>query len=98
MPNIPDISHWPEQIRKRYENYLKTSFYFKDPALMASFQEALQEEGSLLKGSFPEEPRQFELGINARSFRVSASQTRMISSFPHWQTAPCTFTKSNRYA
>ena len=66
MPNILDINQWPEQIRKRYENYLKTSFYFKDPSLMASFQEALQEEGSLLKGPFTEEPRNFESGNNAR--------------------------------
>lgn len=66
MTEDAPIDVWAEMIRQRYENYLKTSFYFKDPALMASFQGALQEEGSLLKGPFPEEPRHFELGINAR--------------------------------
>ena len=39
------IDTWAERIRQRYENYLKTSFYFKNQALMASFQETLQEEG-----------------------------------------------------
>ena len=67
MPKIGDIDRWTETIRSRYENYLKTSFYFKDPELRASFQVALREEGSLLKGPFPEEPRRFQKRINARS-------------------------------
>ena len=58
---------WPDKVRQRYENYLKTSFFFKDPVLRASFQAALQEEGNLLKGPYPEPDRGFETGINARA-------------------------------
>ena len=53
------IQDWPEKIRQRYENYLKTSFFFKEPHLRASFEKALREEGSLLKGPFPEPHRGF---------------------------------------
>ena len=31
-----------QQIEERYRRYLKTTFYFKDPVLRASFEEALQ--------------------------------------------------------
>ncbi len=66
MPGANDIEQWPEQIRQRYENYLRTSFFFKDPSLRESFQDALQQEGSLLKGPFPEPPRGFKTGIGAQ--------------------------------
>ena len=66
MSDISDVQEWPKEIRQRYENYLKTSFFFKDPALRASFQAALQEEESLLKGGYPEPNRGFETSINAR--------------------------------
>ena len=64
MPMISDINSWMDTIDTRYENYLKTSFYFKDPNLRASFQEALQESGALSKGPFREPARRFELGAN----------------------------------
>ena len=67
MPETSDIQCWPEKIRQRYENYLKTSFFFKDPALRVSFRDALKEEGSLLKGPYPERSRRFRLGPDARS-------------------------------
>ena len=67
MPDASNVQEWPKEIRQRYENYLKTSFFFKDPALRASFQAALQEEGSLLKDQYPEPNRGFETGINART-------------------------------
>ena len=67
MNDANDIRQWPESIRQRYENYLKTSFYFKDPSLRKSFQSALKEEGSLLKGPFPEPARGFKQGLNARA-------------------------------
>ena len=67
MPESNDIQGWPEKIRQRYENYLKTSFFFKEPELRASFQAALQEEGSLLKGPYPEPARGFETGLSART-------------------------------
>ncbi len=66
MPDT-DIRGWPERIRQRYENYLKTSFFFKEPHLRASFQEALSEEGSLLQGPFPEPHRGFEKRLHAHA-------------------------------
>ena len=60
-----DIRDWPESIRQRYENYLKTSFFFREPLLRTSFEEALREEGSLLKGPFPEPHRGFARGLSA---------------------------------
>lgn len=59
-------SNWPEYIKQRYENYLKTMFYFKEPQLRESFEKALREEGSLLKGPFPESNSEFKKGILAR--------------------------------
>lgn len=67
MPETHDVKGWIETIRSRYENYLKTSFYFKDPDLRASFQEALREEGELMKGPIPEAARAFKEGIYARA-------------------------------
>ena len=62
-----DISEWPEEIRRRYEDYLKTSFFFSDTGLRNSFQEALREEGRLLKVCRPEAHSEFEQGSEARS-------------------------------
>ncbi len=62
-----NIQDRPEMIRRRYENYLRTSFFFKDPLLRESFQEALRKEGSLLKGSFPEPHRGFAKRLSARA-------------------------------
>ncbi len=67
MSDMQDMGSWPEKIRQRYESYLKTSFFFKDPGLRASFQTALQEEESLLKGTYPEPSRSFRTGLNARA-------------------------------
>ncbi len=67
MPDASDIARWTETIRRRYENYLKTSFFFKDPILRASFQAALREEGSLLKGPFPEPARGFKEGLKVHA-------------------------------
>ena len=67
MLDTDDIQQWPDKVRQRYENYLKTSFFFKEPELRASFQAALQKEESLLKGPYPEPDRGFETGINARA-------------------------------
>src|SRR6266571_9079427 len=41
------------EIEERYRRYLKTTFYFKDPVLRASFDEALNS-GHLSKGPFLE--------------------------------------------
>ena len=66
MPNEVEINEWPERIRRRYEAYLKTSFFFRDPALRASFQQALREEETLLKGPIPERSRDFRRSVSAR--------------------------------
>ena len=65
MPNQNDIEQWKQTIRSRYENYLKTSFYFKDDKLRESFHQALAEY-DLMKGPFPEAAYGFQEGINAR--------------------------------
>ena len=67
MSEMGGVETWPEKIRQRYENYLKTSFFFKDPHLRASFQKALKGEGELLKGPFPESTRDFKTELNAHA-------------------------------
>ena len=67
MSDADDIQRWPEMIRQRYENYLRTSFFFKDASLRDSFQSALQEEGNLLNGPYKEPARGFRQGLNARA-------------------------------
>lgn len=67
MPDAFNIQQWPEFVRERYENYLKTSFFFKDPKLRASFEAALQKSDGLLKGSFPEQAKDFKKGQSAQS-------------------------------
>ena len=67
MPDANNIQRWTDTIRQRYENYLKTSFFFKDAGLRNSFQSALQKEGNLLKGPYKEPARGFKQGLNARA-------------------------------
>ena len=67
MSKALTIEQWPEFVRERYENYLKTSFFFKDPKLRASFEAALQKSDGLLKGPFPEQAKDFKKGQSARS-------------------------------
>lgn len=43
-----------EQVEERYRRYLETTFYFKDPDLRNSFQEALKSSGHLSKGPYLE--------------------------------------------
>lgn len=66
MPN-DSVRDWPERIRQRYENYLRTSFYFMDPRLRASFRDALRSEEALLTGPFPEEGHGFRTSQDART-------------------------------
>ncbi len=65
MPNAKDIGKWVDTVRSRYENYLKASFYFKDQELRESFRSALQSDGELHKGPFPEPALEFLSGSNA---------------------------------
>ena len=62
-----DLRAWTEKVRQRYENYLRTSFFFREPALRASFQQALQGEEELLKGPFDEPGRAFVRGAAAKA-------------------------------
>ena len=65
MPDRTDIARWRSLIRGRYESYLKTSFYFKEPGLRASFDSTLRSY-DLLKGPFPEPKREFRTGASGR--------------------------------
>ena len=65
MPDHTDIARWRSLIRGRYESYLKTSFYFKEPRLRASFDSTLRSY-DLLKGPFPEPKREFHTGASGR--------------------------------
>jgi len=50
-----------QEIEERYRRYLETSFYFKDPELRKSFNEALQS-GHLSKGPYLEATPVFQTG------------------------------------
>lgn len=67
MPEQRELTTWKETIRHRYENYLRTLFYFKDAGLRASFRAALEAGDGLLKGPFVEHNRGFRHGQSART-------------------------------
>lgn len=54
------------EIEERYRRYLKTTFYFKDPDLRASFEDALNS-GHLSKGPFLEGTPVFKRGQTPRA-------------------------------
>ena len=84
MPDTNDVDRWTKMIRRRYENYLKTAFFFKESRLRKSLQSALEREDSLLKGPFPEPARGFKTGLERTgvSTRVFSSRQRK-DSFRH---------------
>lgn len=65
MDKGEELRGWTETVRQRYRNYLRTSFFFKEPTLRASFEVALENEAELLKGPFPEPGRSFTRGMSA---------------------------------
>ena len=66
MPQADKIEEWRDLLRRRYESYLKTTFYFKDTRLRQSFEEALQQEKlKLITRAFPEMGRDFRSGESA---------------------------------
>jgi len=81
MPDI-DIQNWPRKIQRRYEDYLKTSFFFKDPDLRKSFADALRKEGNLLKGPFPETDRGFKTGLHAQKLAAECFSGRAANILP----------------
>ena len=56
---------WTGAIRDSYIRYLRTSFHFRDKALRESFSQALEREGELVKGPFPELSHKFEMGMGS---------------------------------
>ena len=81
MPETQDIDRWMDTIRRRYENYLKTSFYFKDSNLRDSFQSALQGD-NLQKGPYPEPARGFKTGVTARELGNKCFSGKSNDLFP----------------
>jgi ATP-dependent helicase YprA (DUF1998 family) len=55
-----------EEIEERYRQYLKTSFYFRDPVLRASFEDAL-DSGHLARGPYIEATPTFKRGQTPRN-------------------------------
>lgn len=53
-------------IEDRYRRYLRTTFYFRDPILRKSFEDALEHEGSLSKGPYLEATPVFKKGKTCR--------------------------------
>ena len=88
MADTEDIRRWPEVVCQRYENYLRTSFFFRDPQLRASFQTALQEDGSLLKGPFPEVSGGFETGTDAQTLAEECFPRKRASLVPALISGP----------
>lgn len=88
MPDAHDIESWPEKIRQRYEGYLNTSFFFKDPNLRASFQTALQDGDSLLKGPYPELARDFRRGVSAQELARRCFQGAVDDLLPALMDSP----------
>ena len=82
MSDLNEISQYPEKIRNRYENYLRTSFYFKDPDLRRSFQSALKDEGNLLQGPYSEPSRVFVSGLNSRDLARECFQSQCADLLP----------------
>ncbi len=82
MTTPGDLRELPEHIRERYESYLATSFFFRDPGLRASFREALQGGESLLRGLYPESPKSFERDANARELAASCFPDEALDLAP----------------
>ena len=68
------------EIEKRYRRYLKTTFYFKDPQLRNSFEEAL-DSGRLSKGPYLEATPVFRRGQTSRALFKSILGTQPDEGF-----------------
>ena len=56
-----------QKVEERYQRYLKTTFYFRDPVLRASFKQALKDTGRLSKGPYLEATPVFKRGQTPRA-------------------------------
>ncbi|MFH2103572.1 MAG: DEAD/DEAH box helicase [Chloroflexota bacterium] len=54
-------------IEERYQRYLKTTFYFRDPVLRDSFEQAMRDVGQLSKGPYLEATPVFKCGLKPRA-------------------------------
>ena len=81
MPSESEIQKWHDEIRTRYENYLKTSFYFKDTSLRESFAQALREY-NLMRKEIPEPARSFQSGDKARNLAKEYFEDKANSLLP----------------
>ena len=64
-----------QEIEERYRRYLKTTFYFRDPALRASFEDALRS-GCLSKGPYLEATPIFKRGSSPRELFTSLLESQ----------------------
>ena len=81
MPQNDEIKEWCDLLRRRYESYLKTTFYFKDAMLRRSFEQALEQE-KLMTDAFPELGRGFHSDKNARELAKEFFSSKPEDLFP----------------
>lgn len=82
MPDSHEVASWTEHVRGRYESYLRTLFYFKDPCLRSSFRAALEEGDVLLKGPYREVREGFRHGMRAWTMAEEAFPGRAAALRP----------------
>ena len=75
--NLIDLS---KEVEERYKRYLKTTFYFKDPILRSSFDEALNS-GNLTKGPYLEATPIFKRGQTPKSLLPNLLQSQPDEGF-----------------
>lgn len=71
---------WSQEIEKGYRRYLKTTFYFKDPKLRQSFDEAL-DSGRLSKGPYLEATPVFKRGQTPRTLFQDLLRSQLDEGF-----------------
>ena len=84
---MDDHFAWTGAIRDSYIRYLGTSFHFRGKALRDSFSEALEQEGELVKGPFPELSHRFATGIGSDTLAREFFGTNAESLIPALQSA-----------
>lgn len=75
-----DLITLSRQVEERYRRYLKTTFYFKDPVLRASFEEALNS-GHLRKGPYLEATPVFKREQTPRALFSSLVGSQLDEGF-----------------
>ncbi|MGC8744490.1 MAG: DEAD/DEAH box helicase [Verrucomicrobiia bacterium] len=75
-----NTTHLASEIEKTYRCYLQTTFYFKDPVLRRSFEEALNV-GHLSKGPYLEATPVFKRGTKASNLFEELLQSKIDPGF-----------------